>query len=185
MATNNAQLKKLSRLLTHFLDKKIELSEEILHKSERFIFYNDSYPELKNSSELYDTLVYLKDVKNRNFLKDIHDLMQYYEKKLQGINELFDKYEQAQAEEQLAIRFQSACEMHLKITGIQNLQKSELLYYPISPEAHYLVGYENISYKNSIEEEKKYLSQIEGNHLAKQKNVTLITSEKNNQLTSN
>ena len=75
MATNNAQLKKLSRLLTHFLDKKIELSEEILHKSERFIFYNDSYPELKNSSELYDTLVYLKDVKNRNFLKDIHDLM--------------------------------------------------------------------------------------------------------------
>jgi hypothetical protein len=185
MVKDKVQLKKLSALMIQFFEKEFEMSEEILFMSGRFIFHNDHYPELQKHPELYDTLLYLKDVKERNYLKDVDDLIKYYDNKQLGIDELFDRFEQAQAEEQLAIRFQNACETHLKIKGIEQVEKNECLYYPISSEAHYLVGYENISYRNSIEEEKSYLARIEGNLLIKQTNVSFISSEKNNQLVSN
>ena len=185
MKTDNIQSKKLSILLIQFFEKEFEITEAILRMSDRFIFHNEHFTELLTYPELYDTLLYLKDIKERNYLKDVDDLIQYYVKKQRGIDELFDRFEKAQAEEQFAIRFQTACETHLKIKGIEQVEKSEGLYYPVSSEGHYLVGYENISYRNSIAEEKSYLARIKGNQLIKQTNVSFIISEKNNPLISN
>lgn len=174
----------LAGLLAQFFEKKFDIPAELLHKADRFLFHNEHFHELQKHSDLYDTLVYLKDVKDQNFLKDINELTLYYEKKQHGIDELFDKYEQARAEEQLAIKFQNSYETFLKIQNMETHTKSESLYYPMS-ETNYLIGYENISYRNSIEEEILYLAKVKGNQLAKQPNVSRIVSEKNNQLTSN
>src|SRR5206468_258306 len=132
---------------------------------------NEHAPELHEDTELYDTLIYLKDVKERNFLKDVNDLIQYYQKKEEGLNEMFDRYELANDEEQLAIKFQSTYATFVKIKDIENHKKSDSLYYPISKE-HNLVDYDNISYRDSIQEEIIYLAKIKGNQLADQKNIS-------------
>lgn len=184
MENENKQLEKLSTLMIQFFEKNPDISKDILRLSFRFLFYNESFPKSHKTPEVYNTLLYLKDVMKRNYLKDINGLIQYYEQKQRGIDEMFDSYMQIKAEEQLAITFRSSFETYSKINDMENHKKSESLYYPIS-ESHCLVGYENISYRNSIEEEILYLAKIKGNQLASQKNVSRVSSEKNNQLTSN
>lgn len=185
MVKRNTEPEKLSGLLNHFFDHEFEFTEEILDSAVAFIFDNVQDSKLKSYRELYDVLFYLRDIRQRNFLKDVNGLTQYYEKKQQGIDELFDRFEEARAEKTLATMFQAACETHLNIQSNQKAVKSECLYYPVSAEGHYLVGYENISYRDTLEEEISYLAKIEGNLLIKQCNVSIISSEKNKQLISN
>jgi hypothetical protein len=184
MENGNKQLEKLSALMIQFFEKETELPEDLLRMSDRFLFHKGSFPELRRHLEIYDTLLYLKDVMERNYLKDINDLVGYYEKKQRGIDGMFDSYKQAMAEEQLAITFQSSFETYLKINDMNKLLKSEGLYYPVFGN-HNQVGYENISYRNSIEEEKSYLARIKGNQLTRQTNVSFISSKKNDKLISN
>lgn len=184
MKNTNIDVRILSALLAQFSDKKMELTDDVLVKIERYLFHNEQFQELAHYPELQETLFYLKDVMVRNFIKDINGLIQYYEKMQRGIDVMFDRYEQARCEEKLAARFQATYETFVKINVIDQHQKSESLYYPIS-HAHYLVGYENISYRNSIEEEILHLSMIKGNQLVKQKNASRIFSEKNKEITSN
>lgn len=178
------QLKKLFILMIQFFEKNAGIRENILRSSNRFLFHNRSSSELHKYAQLYNTLLYLKDIMKRSYLKDIDSLIKYFEQKQRGIEDMFDSYVQAEAEEQLATTFRSSFETFLKINEMENHKKSEYLYYPIS-ETHYLVGYENISYKNSIEEEILYLAKIKGNQLASQKNVSRISLEKNNRLIAN
>jgi len=184
MLNENKQLKKLYILLNQFFDKDQEIPEDILLLSYRFLFKNGNFPETRKKSELYNTLLYLKDVMERNYLKDIENLIQYYKQKQRGIDDMFDSYVQSKAEELLADTFRSSLESHLRIFDMENHVKSESLYYPIS-ETPYLIGYENISYRNSVEEEILYLAKIKGNQLISQKNVSRVLSEKNKQLISN
>jgi hypothetical protein len=184
MEIENKQLVKLSTLMRQFFENDPQLPDDILRYSAKFLFHNRLFPHSSKYPEVYDTLLYLKDIMKRNYLKDINDLIEHFEKKQRGIDEMFDKYKQARAEEQLAMKFQASYETYLKIEVIDKVKKSESLYYPVSEE-HYLVDFENISYRNSIEEEKSYLARIKGNQLTKQTNVSFISSERNNQLVSN
>lgn len=190
MTKNKINLKELSKLLSRFFDKSFDIPERILSRSAEFLFPEFLFPdgeftELHKYADLLDTLKYLKDVKERNHLKELNDLVRYYEKKQRGINELFDRFEEATAEERFALNFEGACKTYLKVNRIAHSRKSDGFYYPMTPEGNYLVGFENISYGDSPELEKRYLAQVKGNMLIKQQNLSCATSEKIAPLVSN
>jgi hypothetical protein len=187
MTNTKLNLKELSSLLSRFFDNNFDIPDEILLMSGKFIFENAQFTESDKYSDLLDTLEYLKDVKERNHIKDLNGLLQYYEKKQRRIDELFDRFEAAEAEERLAIKFQAACKTFLIVKASHKApaNKEECLYYPTNSDNSYIMGFENISYSDSIELEKMYLAQIKGNVLIKQQNISGVPSEKNNQTVSN
>jgi hypothetical protein len=185
MTKNKINLKELSKLLSRFFDKGFDIPEGVLSMSGAFLFHGAKFTESHKYADLVDTLKYLKDVKERNRLKELNDLVQYYEKKQRGINELFDRFEETAAEERFALNFEGACKTYLKVNRIVHPSKSDGLYYPMTPESNYMVGFENISYSDSLELEMRHLAQVKGNMLIKQQNVSCVASEKIDPLVSN
>lgn len=184
MTYKQINLEELEKLLTHFFDNDFTISVDLLRMSAGFIFYGEKHSKLKKKSSLFDTLRYLKDVKERNHLKELRDLVLYYEKKQRSIDEMFDRFENAMDEERFAINFQNACKTYLKIDCVAH-QSKEYLYYPITSQTECVVGFENISYRDSLEEEIQHLSKVKGNQLVDQQNVYSAPLEKLNQVVSN
>lgn len=185
MTKNHINLKDLLNLLSRFFDKVPDIPDRILTMAGKFIFDDAKFTELGEYPELLDTLEYLKDVKQRNNIKELNDLIQYYVKKQNRIDDLFDRFEESDSEENFALNFQGACKTYLKVNCIVYSNKSDGLYYPIIPESNYVAGFENISYADSFELEKRHLAQVKGNMLIKQQSASCISYEKTNPLVSN
>jgi len=185
MEKTNLNLKEFSTLLSQFFDNDLNIPEQILQMSGEFVFGSAPFTEGDEYPDLLDTLVYLKDVKERNQIKGLNDLVQYYEAKQRRIDNLFDRFEEA--EETYAMKFEAACETFLitKANTPAPDNKVESLYFPTDSENNYIVGFEGISYHASPELERKYLAQIKGNQLPKQQKVSSASSEKIRQVTSN
>lgn len=184
MTKSKKNLQELFNLLSRFFDKDFEIPKNIVEMSWDFIFDDVKYSDLKKLPELLDTLEYLKDVKKSNHFKELNDLVQYYEKRQRKFDDLFTKFEETKEEERFAIDFQLACKTYLKINHISELNK-ESLDYQINNDGNHVVEFENISYRDSLEEEKQYLAQVKGNQLINQQNITFVSFETVNQVLSN
>ena len=178
MAQNKINLKELSKLLSRFFDAAIDIPEKILFMSGEFIFHEAKFTELHKYPDLFETLQYLKNVKERNHFADLNDLVQYYEKKQRMIDVLFDRFEEAEAEERFALNFEGVCKTFLEGERSVETKSSFRLYYPMTTECNNVVEFGNISYGDSEELEKQHLAQIKGNMLIKQQNVSSVTSKK-------
>jgi len=185
MMKKNSDLKELSRLITHFFEHPMDIPKDVLYQADDFIFGEGGCPEVQSHPELSATLRYLKQIKERNFHKDLNELVGYYEKGKRYVDELFDKYEQSLAEEKLSLVFRTSCETFLVGPREQKEEKAASLYYPVASETGNMVSYENVTYRDSLEEEKQYLAKIKGNLLIKESNGAHIYSERNDQLILN
>lgn len=184
MTNKKIDTKQFFNLLSRFSDKSFDIAEDLVDTAAAYVFNNVYHPELDHHPELMRTLAYLKNVRERNQLKELNDLIQYYEAKRKRVTVLFKKLVEINQEEVFAVTFQQACSQHFRSVRADQISK-EQLYYPMTRENHYAVAFDNISYVDSIEEEIIYLRQVKGNLLMKQQNVACVSSEKNKQLISN
>ena len=185
MANSKVNPKVLSNLLSRFIDHKLEMPDEVLIKFGDFIFQNSSHADIEKFPDLRETLEYLKRITERNKFKDLDELVRYYTSKRERVNELFTKLEESDPEECLAINFRRACTTYMRAVSLDQIRKGESFYYPMTRENNFEIEFENISYRNTLEEEIEYLAKIEGNVLLKQKNIKCIASDKINQIISN
>jgi hypothetical protein len=67
----------LYNLLGRFVSKEI-LTSEVIINTENYLFKNESLPFFKNT-ELFETVIYLKDLMKINDLTTLEDIFCYYE----------------------------------------------------------------------------------------------------------
>ena len=197
MPNNNINSTDFKNFLSRFFEKDYNISDEVLIKSEKFLFNGNVDPDITNHQDLEETLTDLKDIMERNSLKNLKDLVLYYDNKRKKINDLFEKLEETDSEELLAIDFQQAITMYTKpIKGEQMLKSTytSCLYYLHCSENSYPAGlcipyrqnpYTNIFISYSQDDEIKFLTQIKGNLLVTQKRECGVVEERTNELVSN
>lgn len=201
MPNNNINSTDFKNFLSRFFEKDFNISDEVLIKSERFLFNGNVNPGIINHQELEETLADLKDIIERNNLKNLNDLVLYYDKKRKKISDLFEKLEETDPEEFLAINFQQAVTMYTKAIkgeqmGVQLLKNTNTacLYYLHCTESRYPVSlcipyrqtpYTNIFFSYSHDDEVKFLTQVKGNLLANGKRECGTSEERINELVSN
>jgi hypothetical protein len=90
MEHNNSHIEtKLSELLGRFV-KKESLTPQLVTISYEFLFGNISCLFTVRDTELYDAIIYLKEIMNFNHLHDINDILCYYERKKKSITMFID-----------------------------------------------------------------------------------------------
>lgn len=185
MSNNKTNPIEFFKFLSRFFDKGFEISDESLSMAEKFLFDGVKHADLEKRPDLLCTLNYLKNIRERNKLgNDLNDLIQYYDKKRNRVSELFTKLEETDPEECLAVKFQQACKTYMKVIEVDDISK-EWLYYPLHPGDSVAVDFNDITYRDSIEEEIQHLARIKGNLLNQQKSVYCASSERINELNSN
>lgn len=201
MQNNNINSTDFKKFLSEFFDKDFNISEEVLLISEKYLFDSNVDPRIGNYPDLEDTLTDLKDIIERNNLKNLNGLVLYYENKWEKIDELFKKLEETDPEEFLAIDFQQAITMYTKAIkgeqmGVQLLKSTHTpcLYYLHCTENSYPVDlcipyrqnpYTNIFISYSHDDEVKFLTQVKGNLLVNPKRGCDVSEERTNELVSN
>lgn len=185
MSNKKINLLEFFRFLSRFFDKGFEISDNSLDMAEKFLFGGVSHADLEKNPDLLCTLNYLKNIRERNKLgNDLNDLVQYYDKKRDRVSELFKKLEETDPEECLAVKFRQACKTYMKVIQVADISK-EWIYYPLNSGDSVAVDFNDITYRDSIEEEIQHLSRIKGNLLNQQKTVYCASSERINELNSN
>jgi hypothetical protein len=185
MSNKEINPKVLLNLLLRFLDKDTDLPDNIIIVSGEFLFKSSRHPDLDQYPVLLRTLEYLKKIRERNQLKDLNDLVAYYDKKRERVTDLFNKLEETGPEERIALSFQKACTTYMRIVRIEQISKAESFYYPMTSGCNVAVSFENISYRDTLEEEIEHLSRVKGNHLLHQKNISCVSEEKIKLINSN
>ena len=71
---------KLGELLSHFINKEL-LTKEIIKECSDYLFTKNSSLPFFKDSELFETIVYLKEVMYDNNLYTLEDVLGFYEKK--------------------------------------------------------------------------------------------------------
>ena len=99
----------LYELLGRFVDKNY-LTHEVINRTENYLFKNESLPFFKNT-ELFETIVYLKDLMKINDLITFEDILTYYEKERNEtkayLNKMFSKDELCSFSELLPLEFKA------------------------------------------------------------------------------
>ncbi len=185
----------LKSILSRFFDKEFDISESMLSLSETFLFYGKELNDISNYPELRDTLVYLKNLMERNKLITLDDLQNYYDKKRTKTRALFEKLEKIDPEECFALDFQDACTMYMKPVEKDHEFKNELYYLQSSGDCCTVeIQIEkrtfqiNAPYSPSyVEEEKEkiFLSQVKGNHLVRQEKKCCVLKKSKDAVVSN
>jgi hypothetical protein len=181
---NKINLDALKQLLSRFFDKGIEISVDKLHYAAQYLFEEAGQPLLKGHPELQSTLNYLRNVMRRNHFRELDDLFAYYEKKRSKIANLFEKLEQTDPEECFAVSFRQACTLYMRVIPKEYTFKSNCLYYLRNGECAG-TSFEIVTCKATPEDEKQYLSQVEGNKLANRSENCCACNDRIDELVSN
>jgi hypothetical protein len=193
MSNSNINSTDLKNILSRFFDKEFGISERMLFISRKFLFDGIKLADIANHQELQNTLVYLKNVMERNNLKALDDLRQYYDRKRTKMNDLFEKLEKVDPEECFAVDFHQACTMYMKPIKEEHKFKSDCLYYLQGSDNCCTVKIQiveqrtcqiNVPYSPSYEEEI-FLSQVKGNHLVHQEKKCCASKKSMNAVVSN
>lgn len=178
IANQNTELKEL---LTKLFQKEYILQDNIVALADEVLFHDVALQQGQVAEEIMNILLYLRDIVERNNCKSVQELKHYYAKKHQKIDELAEMLQKTTAEERFAICVQEAFTMHLQPLTPEHVFKSTGIFYPGPAGQHCAVEFDNISYRDSVEEEKVYLARIDGNVLRWQQskaNITDIRSKK-------
>src|ERR1700722_9439108 len=81
---------RLRQLLSRFVDLEI-LTPDLIVKSRRYLFDQHSYIPFFTNTELYDTVVYLKEVMTINCLHNVDEIICYYEEKKKSVRIFIDE----------------------------------------------------------------------------------------------
>jgi hypothetical protein len=181
---NKIDLDMLKQLLLRFFEKGTEITDDKLLYAAQFLFGEAGQPVLKGHRELQPTLNYLRNVMRRNHFLELDDLFKYYEKKRSKIADLFEKLEATDPEECFAVSFRYACTMYMRILPEEHAFKSNCLYYLQEGECAG-AGFKLIAYKATDEDEKQYLSQVEGNKLVRRSEKCGTCNDRTDELVSN
>jgi len=194
MSNNNTNPTDLKNLLSRFFEKDFEITERILIISEKFLFNGVNDPEIRNNEVLQSTLVYIKNVMDRNELRNLADLTKYYEKKRNNLHTLFDRLEETDPEECFALDFQRACTMYMKTITVEQIDKTGCLYYLQSSEKFHGVEFHfanhyapllSVPMPASWEDVKKFMSEVKGTLLVAQEKKCHVSEERMNELMCN
>lgn len=161
------------------------LQDNIVALAEKVLFCGVALQQGQVAEEIMNTLLYLKDIVERNNCRSVQDLKHYYAKKHQKIDELAEMLEKSSAEERFAICVQEAFTMHLQPIKPEHVFKSTGIFYPGPAGQHWAVEFDNISYRDSVEEEKVYLARIDGNVLRWQQTKAAITDIRSKKILNN
>lgn len=186
----------LKNILSRFFDKEFDISERMLSISEKFLFKGKELIDISNYPDIQNTLVYLKNVMERNNLKTVNDLQKYYDKKRSKTRTLFEKLEKIDPDECFALDFQDACTMYMKPIEKDHEFKNDLYYLQSSDNCCtveiQVVEERNfqttVPYSPTYEEEKKekiFMSQVKGNHLVRQEKKCCVLKKSKDAVVSN
>src|SRR5438105_3037251 len=79
-------------LLNLFIEDKTILTTDVIRKTRKYLFYDGPIPFFVNK-ELFETVVmYLKDLVQRNDLKNIHDVYLHYENKKSKMKNFIEEF---------------------------------------------------------------------------------------------
>ena len=175
MPNNKINITDLKNLLSRFSNKKFELAERMIFTANDFLFEGIKSPEILNHAELTNTLIYLKNVMERNNLNTLNELMQYYNGKHIKANDFFNKLKEVDPEECFAISFNQACDMYLVPVQEEHKFKNDNLYYLQDASALCTAETQTICthgtikvnlHETCLQQEKDYLSHVKGNCLS-------------------
>lgn len=194
MADNKNNIIELKSILSRFFDKKFKISEEALLAAINFLFEGIESAEVQKHSEVENTLVYLKDVIERNNFETLNELKEYYDGKHKKINHLFDKLKEVNPEECFAVKFNHAYSMFLTPVEQEHKFKEDNLYY-LQNADRFCVSENKTIYQqcdaefnlqdNWLEQEKNFLSQVKGNCLLHQEKKYNMSRNNTDALISN
>ena len=126
----------LYELLGRFVDKN-SLTPEVIGRTESYLFKNESLPFFKNT-ELFETIVYLKDLMKINDLITLEDILTYYEKERNEtktyLNKMFSNDELFNFSEMLPLEVKTF-----------NINETDLPYYLSTAKSDFLIEIDQVT----------------------------------------
>lgn len=184
MPNNKVNLSDLKDLLARFFDKEYELTDDIVSLSAKCLFEGFNFQNQERYPEMQLALKYLRNVIQRNQFLDLESLVNYYKIKETKAEAIFEKLKDTDPEECMAISFRDACTMYMRNVPEDHKFKSGALYY-IQNEECESSTIEVITYNASIEDEKRYMAQVQGNKLMRKSEECCLSTDRINELVSN